>query len=80
MNKKGFTLIELLVVISIIALLLAILMPALSKVKETAKLVICSSNARQLLIGVNTYAAGHDVHILHLSVKEQAVPSAGPTI
>ena len=59
-REKGFTLIELLVVISIIALLLAILMPALGKVKEQAKLVICSTNLHQLLLGVNTYAASND--------------------
>lgn len=42
--KKGFTLIELLVVIAIIALLLGILMPALSAVKERAKTVVCKTN------------------------------------
>jgi len=45
--KGAFTLIELLVVISIIALLLAILMPALGKVKEKAKGVVCKSNLKQ---------------------------------
>lgn len=59
-RKNAFTLIELLVVISIIALLLAILMPALGKVKEAAKLTICSTNQHQLLLGVNTYAASND--------------------
>jgi prepilin-type N-terminal cleavage/methylation domain-containing protein/prepilin-type processing-associated H-X9-DG protein len=46
-QKKGFTLIELLVVISIIALLLSILMPALSRVKDQARAVVCSSNLKQ---------------------------------
>lgn len=59
-RKKAFTLIELLVVIAIIALLLAILMPALGKVKEAAKLTICSSNTRQVLVGVTVYTAGND--------------------
>ena len=44
--KQGFTLIELLVVISIIALLLSILMPALQKIKEQARAVICTANLR----------------------------------
>jgi len=55
-KSKGFTLIELLVVISIIALLLAILVPALGKAKEKVRLTVCSSNQHQLIIGVITYA------------------------
>jgi len=46
-KKKGFTLIELLVVIAIIAILLAILMPSLKKVKQIARDVICRSNLKQ---------------------------------
>jgi prepilin-type N-terminal cleavage/methylation domain-containing protein len=56
MRKKGFTLIELLVVIAIIALLLAIVMPALNKAKQLVKRVICSSNIRQVGIGLRAYA------------------------
>jgi prepilin-type N-terminal cleavage/methylation domain-containing protein len=55
--RKAFTLVELLVVIAIIALLLSILMPALSTVKEQAKRVVCSSNQHQLGVGFAVYAA-----------------------
>jgi prepilin-type N-terminal cleavage/methylation domain-containing protein len=53
---NGFTLVELLVVISIIALLLAVLMPALAKVREQAKLAVCKSNLRQTGMAVYLYA------------------------
>ncbi|MHC4620286.1 MAG: type II secretion system protein [Planctomycetota bacterium] len=46
-KQKGFTLIELLVVIAIIALLMAILMPALTRVKSQAKAAVCMSNLHQ---------------------------------
>lgn len=55
-NKRGFTLVELLVVISIIALLVSILMPALSKAREQAKKVLCASRQHQWGIAMNIYA------------------------
>ena len=59
-KKAAFTLIELLVVIAIIALLLAILTPALKKVKEQAKEVICRLNLHQWGIIFASYAGDHD--------------------
>lgn len=49
-QRKGFTLIELLVVIAIIALLMSILMPALTRVKDQAKNSVCMSNLHQFAI------------------------------
>jgi prepilin-type N-terminal cleavage/methylation domain-containing protein/prepilin-type processing-associated H-X9-DG protein len=60
MHRRGFTLIELLVVVSIIALLLAIIVPALRKAREMAAVLVCRSNLRQLQTGVMTYAADYD--------------------
>lgn len=60
MKKKGFTLIELLVVIAIIAMLLAILMPALSKVKKIAQRVICGTNLKGLGTAQTVYANDYD--------------------
>ncbi len=57
LNQNGFTLIELLVVIAIIALLLSILMPALNKVKEQARIIVCAAYLHQVGQAVNAYAA-----------------------
>jgi prepilin-type N-terminal cleavage/methylation domain-containing protein len=59
-GKKAFTLIELLVVIAIIALLLSILIPALSKVKDAAAMKLCGNNARQIMMARMAYAADND--------------------
>ena len=64
-KKEGFTLIELLVVIAIIAILMAILMPALSRVKEQGKRATCLSNLKQLTLAWIMYADENDDNLVN---------------
>ena len=64
MKHRGFTLIELLVVISIIALLIGILLPALKAARDQGKAIQCGSNLRQYNIAWSCYGADNDGQIM----------------
>ena len=60
-RKQGFTLVELLVVISIIALLMAVLLPAMNKAREQARRAVCANNVKQIGIAMIAYTSDSDV-------------------
>jgi competence protein ComGC len=57
---RGFTLIDVFTSMAVIMLLIAILLPSLSTVRETARRVVCGSNVRQIGLGIGMYASDYD--------------------
>jgi len=76
-TPRGFTLVELLVVIAIIAVLVSILLPALSLAKEQAKRVLCAGNLHQLSLAITMYRGDYDDNFPYAHLER--FPYAGPT-
>jgi prepilin-type N-terminal cleavage/methylation domain-containing protein len=69
---RAFTIVELLVVVSIIALLVGILLPALGKARDNAKLTVSKGNLRQLGEATATYAAEWNDHQVSMTIDNMA--------
>jgi prepilin-type N-terminal cleavage/methylation domain-containing protein/prepilin-type processing-associated H-X9-DG protein len=78
----GFTLVELLVVIAVIALLMAILLPALTRAREQGKRAVCLHHLQQLTLAWSMYADNNDDKIVNGDAEEYGIwgnpPCAGP--
>jgi len=77
-RKRGFTLVELLVVIGIIALLISILLPALSAAQRKAQSIKCQANLKQIGTSLLMYANNNNGHMLPLGAGGQRLGGGVP--
>ncbi|MBY0312958.1 MAG: DUF1559 domain-containing protein [Phycisphaerales bacterium] len=79
-RTSAFTLIDLLVSIAIIALLISILLPSLTNVREATRRVVCSSNARQIGLGIAMYAEDQKTFPFSAYEPKQSDPDGAPQL
>ena len=80
-RKRFFTLIELLVTIAVIAILAALLLPALSSARTKAMTISCSGNQKQLALFVITYTADNNEFLMtELKYYKQLMPYSNPKL
>src|SRR5690349_9689421 len=84
-KRNAFTLVELLVVIGIIAVLISILLPALSKAREAARSLACSSQLRQIGLAVQMYGREYNDYVVPFETKWTSswaanTPLSGPLV
>ncbi len=77
-NRAGFTLIELLVVISVIALLIGILLPALGAARETARGTVCQTNMKNLMLAMMVYATDNKDSLPGAAFVQQSITTSNP--
>ena len=77
--RRRFTLIELLVVIAIIAILAAMLLPALARAREKARTIACVNNVKQLSLGILMYADANQEHFPYCDTSGVAATELAAT-
>lgn len=77
-SRRGFTLVELLVVLGVVALLLAITLPAVQQVRESARQAQCKNNLRQIGLALHIYLEAHGVFPFGVGADQDGtMPSSG---
>ncbi len=76
-GKRAFTLVEMLLVVAVIGLLIALLLPALSRSRYHAKLALCANNLKQIAIGANAYAPDNMSYYPHRATNINGTAKPG---